>query len=420
MASEGTACGPPGTTPRPSVAVMPYFSVDGLLSRGFTKGVTLRVTELLSRVDDLRVTATTSAMNIPRHLTIPEIGRRLGVDYVLRGQIVRIDQTLYFSQWLYRTTSGKPILEHGVECGLGQLEGFERDVLSRVIAGVRLPLKEYEIDRIMGGRPRNRSAYELALRAQVTMCQLDRRNFSMAKKLLLSALDKDPSYATAYAWLARHYSISIGQGWSRDRLADAREAKRLADRAIELDPDNAIALATAGHLSSYLQRDYARGEQLLRRAIHSSPNEPLGYLFLSATLAYTGRGREGRENIEYALTLSPVDSQSYFFFNFAAVCCYVEADYRQAVIYARRSEAMNPNYSTTLKALAACLVAAGEVAEAREAASRLQQIEPSYTEAAARSTLPFADPILIDQFVRQLRTAGCFDVRTRRRRTARV
>jgi len=407
-------------TAQPSLVVVPFFSLDGLLSRGFTKCVTLRITEVLSRVDDVRITSAASAMNIPRGRSITEIGECLGVDYVLRGQILRIDQTLYFTQWLYEAITGALLFEHKVDCGLGQLEDFERDVLARVIAGVRLPLKENEIDRIMVQRPRSASAYELALRAQVTMWRLDSRSFHLAKRLLLGALEKDPGYATAYAWLARYYSILVGQGWSKNRMADAKEAMRLAERAVELDPENAIALATAGHLSSYLHKDYKTGEHLLRRAIEVSPNEPLGHQLLSATLAYTGRGREGRQSVEYALTLSPLDSQAYFFFNFAAICCYIEGDYASAVAYARRSEGLNPNYSTTLKVLAAALVALGNVHEAREVATRLRRLEPSYTVEVASKTLPFEDPIVRDQILRQLRTAGCFDVRARRRRPAGV
>lgn len=403
---------------QPLLIVLPYFSFDSLLSRGFTRSVTLRVTEVLSRVDDLRVTAAASAINIPRNLTIPEICQRFGVDYVLRGQIVRVDQTLYFTQWLYEAPTGALIFEHKVECGLGQLEEFERDVLSRVIASIRVPLKENEIDRIMRERPRNRSAYELALRAQVTIHRLDRRSFALAKKLLLRALDKDPGYATAYAWLARHYAILIGQGWSCDRNSDAREAKRLADLAARLDPDNSIALATAGHLRSYLYRDYQQGELLLRRAIRSSPNEPLGYLFLGGTLAFTGRGHEGRACVEYALSLSPLDSQAFLFLNFAAVCCYADSDYASAIAYGRQAKRLNPNYTTTLKVLSASLVAHGNVNEAREIAARLRRTEPSYTPAAAQMTLPFRDLAVRDQFVRQLRTAGCFDARTRLQRTA--
>jgi adenylate cyclase len=417
--TQGAA--PAKRTPTPALAIVPYTTLpDGLLRAEFANCVTLRITDTLKSLDSLRVTAPTSAFNLPSRLPIPEIARRLDVDYVLRGQIVRSEQTLYFTQWLYEASTGALILEHEVVCGLGELEGFERDVLARVAADVRLPLMEHEIDRIMSRRPRNASAYEQTLRAQVELCRLSRADAASAKRRLTSAIERDPTYATAYAWLARYYSIRIGQGWSRDRLADAREARRLAEHAISLDPENAIALATAGHLASYLERDYGTGEKLLRRAVRSCPNEPLCWLLLSATLAYTGRPVEGREAAEYALSLSPLDSHVYFFYNFAAVCCYAQGDYEQAIDYAQRSLSLNPHYSTTLKALIAALVACGRVRKAREFAPRLRRLEPSYTAEVAVRTLPFEDSALREQFVRQLRTGGCFDApcRSSRRRRA--
>jgi adenylate cyclase len=419
-ARRGSAGG--GRSTHPSLAVVPYVTLqDGLLRADFANCVTLRITDTLTKVDALRVTSAASAMNLPRDLSIAEIGRQLNVDYVLRGQIVRAEQTLYFTQWLYEGASGNLILEHEVECGIGQLEGFERDVLARVIADVRLPLVEHEIDRIMSKRPQVASAYELTLRAQIAMWRLDRRSFATAKKLLERALQADPEYATAYAWLARHYSIRIGQGWTQNSVSDAREAKRLAEIAVNLDPDNPVALATGGHLASYLDKDYKTGETLLRKAVETCPNEPLGWLLLSATLAYTGRAIEGRRCAEYALTLSPLDSHAYFFHNFAAVCCYTQGDYRQAILYAQRSFELNANYSTTLKALIASQVGYGQVRKAREYAARLRRLEPTYTAEVAARTVPFQDSALRDQFLRQLRTGGCFDelrsTRSARRRS---
>lgn len=405
----------------PAIAVFPYASLpDGLLKPDFAKSVTLRVTETLKRVDALHVTSASSALNLVGNLSIPEVGRLLNVDYLLKGQILRAGSTLFFNQRLYEAPSGQLILEAEIECGLGELAGFERDILARVIADVRLPLQEAEIDRIMARGTRSASAYELVIRAQLEMQSLNRRSLATAGRLLVRAQTIDPGYASAYAWMARHHSIRIGQGWSEDRTADSRAARQLAERALELDPANAIALATAGHLRSYLDKDYVAGEALLRRAIEACPNEPLGWLLLSATLAYTGRASEGRENVEYALTLSPLDAYLYAFYNFAAVCCYAQGDFEQAVEYARQCHELNPRYSTNYKVLAISLVGLGAVAEARATAAELRRLEPGYTADVAAGTVPFEDPIARRLFVRRLKTAGAFDVnpsRSRKRKT---
>jgi adenylate cyclase len=407
----------------PALAVVPYFTFeDGVLRPDFADCVTLRVTQTLQSVNELHVTAPSSTINLARNLTVQEIGRRLNVDYVLRGQILRSEQTLYFTQWLYEVASGNLILQVESECGLGQLEGFDRDILARVIADIRLPLQENEVDRIMSMRPRNLSAYELAVRAQVAIHRMDRRNFALAKRQLVKALTLDPSYATAYAWLARHHSIRIGQGWSPAPRDEAREAMRLAEIAIRLDDENAVALATAGHLHSYLHLRYKEGERLLRRAIKACPNEPLGWLLLSATLSYTGRADEAREHAEYALSLSPLDSCLYSFYIFAALSCYSQGDYEQAVHYARQAADLNEGYSSIYKLLALSLVGLGEISEAREAAAKLRSLEPTYTQEVAARTLPFQDRVLRETSLLRLRTAGCFDAvePTRRRRSRRA
>lgn len=399
-----------GAAARPALAVVPYFTIqDGILRPDFADCVTLHVTETLQRVNELRVTAPASTINLARNLSVQEIGRRLGVDYVLRGQILRNDQTLYFTQWLYEVASGGLIRQVESECGLGQLEGFDRDILARVIADVRLPLQENEVERIMSRRTRNASAYELAVRAQLAIHKMDRRNFALAKRQLDRALTLDPHYATAYAWLARYHSIRIGQKWSTNPRAEAQEAMRLAEIAIGFDSENAIALATAGHLNSYLRFQYKEAEHLLRRAIRACPNEPLGWLLLSATLSYTGHGDEARDLAEYAISLSPLDSCIYSFYVFASVSCYVQGDYEQAARYARQAAEHNPNYSSVYKALALALVGLGEINEARAAAIALRRIEENYTHEVAARTLPFQDPVLRETSLLRLRTAGCFD-----------
>ncbi|MGE0700845.1 MAG: tetratricopeptide repeat protein [Hyphomicrobiaceae bacterium] len=397
--------------PLPSLAVVPYETcgADRLIDDAFATCLTLQLTQSLQRVDGLRVAAPSSTVNLARMTPVAEIGRQLRVDYVLKGVVKRAGGSLFFEQTLFDGASGQLLVTTEAECGLGDLHGFERDILARLASDVRLPLLEAEIERVCGPRPRNKTAYELALRAQVMLLRLDRRSVEAARRLLNRALDLDPDYATAYAWLARIHSLRIGQGWARDRKGEADEALRLAEIAIAREPRNVVALATTGHVHSYLRRSYVAGEHLLRRAIHACPNEPLGWLLLGATLAYTGRPQQGRELVEYALTLSPLDSSLHIFLNFAAMCCYAAGDYEDAVAFAHKAESENPSYSATYKVLACALVGLGRVAEARAVAARLRAIEPHYTFEAAARALPFDDPLLRELALRQLRTAGVFD-----------
>lgn len=397
----------------PSIAVLPYYSFgDGVLGPDFAASVTTRVTETLQRVHDLRVTAPTSVLRLPASAPIEEVAQRLNVDYLLKGQIFRHDDALGFKQWLFHGATRELILTVELSCALDDLHSFEEGILRRVVADVLVPLRDSEIERVMRKRPRDSTAYELTLRAQVAMNEVESRGMARGRRLLERALELDPRHASAYAWLARYHSLRIGQGWAKDRAAECAAAKRMADAALAIDRDNAVALAIAGHLSAYLLKSYRVAERRLRKAIRVAPNEPLGYLFLAMTLAYTGRAAEGRRLVEYALSLSPIDCCGHVFLSFAATVCYAAGDYEAAEDYARSAIEANSRYSTSYKALVASLVAMGRVAAAREVMGELLAIEPSYPAHAMRTT-PFADPAVRELFLRRLRTAGCFDVTVR-------
>ncbi len=399
----------------PRLAVMPYFVVsDGVLKPLFGRKVSVRLIELLASVDDLLVINAASLLDTSPRMEARALGRSLGADFVLKGQICRADQELYFSQSLHDVRTGEVALTRTVTCSIGHLEDFERDVLSRVVATVRWPMREATITRILRRRPRDATAYELGIKAQLAMHRMDKRSLDRARGYLVRAGEIEPTHAAAFAWLARNHSIRVGQGWTQNRAEERRIASDLAEQAVRLDGESAIALATAGHLRSYLHRDYEGAEDLLTRAIAACPNEPLGWLMLGATLGYTGRGEEGLRLVRYAMALSPADRFMFNFLCFASICCYAAGDLERARHFAGAAREANPRYSTALKAQIVSLVGLGEVKEARAVAADLLQLEPTYPEVAA-ATVPFADPADRELFLLRMRTAGVFERRSQRR-----
>jgi adenylate cyclase len=402
----------------PRVAVMPYFVVsDGVLKPLFGRKVTVRLIELLASVDDLLVINAASLLDTSPRTEPRVVGQSLGADFVLKGQICRADQELYFSQSLHDVRSGEVALTRTVTCSIGHLEDFERDVLSRVVATIRWPMREATITRLLRRRPRDATAYELGIQAQLAMHRMDKRSMDRARGYLVRASAIEPTHAAAFAWLARNHSIRVGQGWTQNRAEERRIASDLAERAVRLDGESAIALATAGHLRSYLHRDFEGAEELLSRAIVACPNEPLGWLMLGATLGYTGRGEEGLRLVRYGMSLSPADRFMFNFLCFGAICSYAAGDLEGARDLAASARALNPRYSTALKAQIVSLVGLGDVKEARAVAADLLQLEPGYPEVAA-ATVPFADPADRELFLLRMRTAGVFERRRQPRPVA--
>jgi len=393
--------------------VAPYFiPPDAFLGRQFGDVVTVRIAEALRRLDNLRVLApSTSLSKEMRHLRLAplsDVRERLGVDYFLKGQIARQDQRLTFMHQLYDMRRLELLDTFELHCEIDRLFELEHEVLARVASEVMVPLREAETERIEAMRARDHSAYECVVLAQIALNRLSRRSFERARTLLRKALAIDPENASALAWHARYHSLRIGQGWARDRNAEASEAKRLAALALRHEPANALARATAGHLTSYLHKDYATAERLLAGVVESCPNEPLGWLFLATTQAYTGQTVEARRNAAYALSLSPLDSMIYSFHSFASIAHWAAGDFASARHHAQLSVDLNPNYSSSQKVLAASLVGLGEIERAREVGAIVRRLDPGYRKFAA-ATVPFSAPDVRELFLRQVRTAGCLD-----------
>lgn len=391
----------------PVVFVLPLRAyADEILPRRHTDGMTRAIITSLSKVADIHVINASTALKIRSPSITPRaLFTEFGANYVLSAQVVRIDQDLSFYYALTCTQSGDQLWNDYCGAHLSALAEFEKKLVHRVINSMVPRMREADIVRVFRKPPHNRTAYDLMLQALSQMEALDPFRFANAERLLDDACRLDPSFASAHAWRARVGSIMLGQGWTKDRAATARQAIHFAVRATEIEPANSLALATAGHLSSYLNGDLATGQTLLEQALDSCPNDALAWSLSSVTHAYLGDGQEGRRRAEHAIWLSPLDQNIYQFYHFAGLCCYANGDYADAVRYLRRSLAENSSYTSTHKALIAALVGADRVDEAREMHVKLAELEPQFG-ANGIVRCPFRDEQAQALYRTQLRTAG--------------
>lgn len=282
---------------------------------------------------------------------------------------------------------------------------FERRIVHRVINDMVPWLHDAEVDRALSKPVCSMTAYDRTMQALAAMEVLSRESFDRADALLAEARRLDPGYAAAFAWSARLNSIRVGQGWTRDRLVTSRIAITFARRAIKLDPGNAVALATAGHLQSFLRQNYTRGRILIASAIEACPNSPLAWSLACPTLTYLGDPQAGYEHAQHALWLSPRDPHVYQFYGFLGLSCYALGKYEAAVNWTEKSLAENPIYTATIKYRIAALVGMGEVAAARELKPALLQLEPKFG-AGGEISSPFRDATSQELYRTQMRTAG--------------
>jgi adenylate cyclase len=399
----------PHPTALPSIAVLPLLNLSGTPDdEYFAEGIVEDIIVSLAGLRELLVIARASSLTLGRRQTDPrEIGRALGVRYVLGGTVRRAAEVVRISVRLHDVQSGASLWGDSTEIKSGELFELQDRIVARIVAGIAPHVRSAELRSALRKRPDSFTAYDYTLRALDCINSLDKPVFIQARDYLARAIAEDASFAIPVAWAARWHSLFIGQGWSNDPKEDAEKAVSLAVKAIELDRHNALALATYGHLRSYLFHDYDSALVYFDRALAACPNSPLAWILSSGTLAYIGRGDEAIRHAEFAVRLSPFDQSLFYYYMFLGLAYYGAGAYEQAAKWGRMSLNENPLYTANLRILTASLSALDRLDDARDVANRLVALQPDFSLATYDRTLqPFRDADIRARFIDHLRKAG--------------
>jgi adenylate cyclase len=402
----------PAPTALPSIAVLPLKNLSGSPDDDyFAEGVIEDIIVSLAGLRELIVIARSSTLAVGRRQSDPrEVGRELGVRYVLLGSVRRSADVVRLSVRLVDAQTGANLWVDTEEIQPRELFELQDRVVGRIVAGIAPQLRAAELSSALRRRPGSFTAYDHTLRALAAMHSLEKATFFQAREHLERAMAEDPDFAMAVAWAARWHSFLIGQGWSSDRQADAAKAVALAAKAIELDRHNALALATYAHLRSFLFHDYESALVYFDRALASCPNSALAWLLSSGTLSYVGRSEEAIRHAQHAIWLSPFDQSLFYFYMFLGLAYYGAGQYEEAVKWGRMSLHENPLYTANLRILTAGLSALGLREEARACAAKLVALEPQFSVAEYAATRqPFRELETKTKYIGHLREAGLPD-----------
>jgi adenylate cyclase len=249
-------------------------------------------------------------------------------------------------------------------------------------------------------------AYDCVLRALAQIYRLNREDFEEARAWLEKAIARDPSYASPHALLAIWHSIRVGQGWSPDPAADQADVLRLALAALERDSFDPMALALCGHAKSILRHEFDDALALFDRALTISPSSAIAWTRSSPTYSYLGEAREAFARADRGLQLSPFDLHIFYTHTVLGLAQYVAGEYEEAVRWGRKAREENPQFTANLRLLAASLVALGQTDEAREVASALLAVTPSFQVGPFVEGYAIRDPERRDRLALELRAAG--------------
>jgi adenylate cyclase len=396
----------------PSIAVLPLDNIGGNPDDDyFCDGCVEDITLSLAGLRELTVISRGSTLAYRGvRPDQREVGRMFGVRYVLSGSLRRSERSVRVSVELCDSSTGTTLWGEKSEVAPGELFAVQDRIVGRIVGGIAPNVRAAELRTAMRKRPENFSAYDHTLRALHIMNGLERSTFAQARECLQRAMDEDAEFAMPMAWTARWYSLSVGQGWSVDPAEDTAKAVEFAAKAIEQDPQNALALATYGYLQSFLFHNYDSALVYFDRALTACPNHSLAWFLSSPTLSYIGRGEEAIQRAEQALRLSPLDRHLFSYYSSLNLAHYSLGQYEEAVRWGRLSASENPQYTANLRYLAAALAALDRLDEAQATSAAIMQREPEFRLGTfARALQPFRAPETGAKYIEYLRKSGLPD-----------
>jgi TolB-like protein len=266
---------------RPSIAVLPFDSMSGDAEQDyFADGMVDDIITELSRMRWLFVIARNSSFTYKgRSVDVKQVGRELGVRYVLEGSVRKAGSRVRITGQLIDASTGAHIWADRFEGGLEDIFDLQDQVTVSVVAAIGPKLEQAEIERAKRKPTESLDAYDYYLRGLAGVHRWTREANDDALRMFYRAIELDPEFASAYGMAARCYSQRKTAGWMTDSTKEVAEAARLARQAAELGRDDPVALWTAGLTLAFVVGDLDDGATFTERALALNPNLASAWLF---------------------------------------------------------------------------------------------------------------------------------------------
>jgi adenylate cyclase len=395
---------------RPSLAVLPFETPGGDPEQGyFADGIVEDIITALSRAKWLFVIARNSSFAYRgKALDVRQVGRELGVRYVLEGSVRKAGERVRITGQLIDALSGAHLWAERFEGVLADVFELQDRVAEGVAGAIEPTLRGAEIDRARRKPTDSLDAYDLYLRALPHVFTTMAEGAREALRLLDRALVLDPGYATALGFKAWCHLQSYLHGWIGDAEAERVAGEQAARRALASGRDDPTALALGGLVVSLLARDHEAGLGALGRAVALNPSSALAFGASALVHCFAGDYGTAIEHGRRALRLSPFDPLAYRPLIALAFAHLFTDGYGEAAECAARAIQANPGLDVSHTILVASLVELGRLEEAHVAAGQLMAAFPMFR-IVQRRRAGFRDIARFEAYLAALRRAGLPD-----------
>ena len=395
---------------KPSIAVLPFQNMSGDLEQEYlADGVVEEIITALSHFKSLFVIARNSSFTYKGHaVDVKQVGRDLGVRYVLEGSVRKAANRVRITGQLIDTATGVHLWADRFDGGIGDIFGLQDQVTESVVGAIAPAVEKAEIERAKRKPTESVDAYTLYLRGLAKLYQFSNRQaYDEALQLFNDAVELDPEFAAAYGQAAASYAFAKANGWISVTAKEISEATRLAERAVQLGKDDAIALTTGGYAYAFVVRDLETGASLIDRALVLNSNLAEAWHWGGWVKSFLGEPEAAIERFARAMRLSPVDPRMTGMRGGTAFAYFLLGRYDEATSWAAMALHDTPHFQPGLRVAAASNAMAGRPEQAHKAMVRLRQLNPALRVSNLKDILsPFRRAEDLSRYEEGLRQAG--------------
>jgi adenylate cyclase len=392
---------------KPSIAVLPFENMSGDPEQEyFADGVVEDIITALSRVRAFFVIARNSSFAYKgRVVDVRQVGRELGVRYILEGSIRKAGNIVRITGQLVEAATRTHIWADKFDGELNQIFELQDRITESVVTSIEPSVRNTEIERTRNKPPGSLTAYDLYLRAQPEFHTYTRDGFLRARELLEQALALDPNFGDAWTSLADCLGRLLLGGWLEPVGQGRRLVCESALKAVSIDPRNGPALAMAAWATAIAGDNPTRAAEFAEQALRIHPNSAYVRTMSAFGFLYNEQFDKARQNLELALRFSPMDVRSYTMYIGIANCHLFSKNFPEAIGWAERAVEKGPTFAVALRVLATALALDGRIDAARNACKNLLAAQPN----ASISWIlqrPVGSPWMMELIVDGLRRAG--------------
>jgi TolB-like protein len=393
---------------RPTIAVIPFAMRSNEPGHDMLgEALADEVIAALSRTSELHVISRLSTTAFRgRHEALHEISTHLKASYVLSGTCRSAGSQLALFVELIEVKSGHIVWAESLKGTVHGLFATDDELITRLIAAVSSSVMSTELQRARDHALPTLEGYTLLLGAVALMHRTSSGEFDQARQMLEHLIERSRRHPVPYAWLAKWHVLRVQQGWAENATTETQLALDNTKRALDNDPNCALALTVDGLVRTNLLKDIDGALVRYEEAININPNESLAWLLKGTLHAFRGEGEIALIGTERALLLSPLDPIRYFYDSLAASAAVTAGSYERAIELASRSLRANRYHTSTYRAMAIAQSMSGHLVEAQATVKQLLTLEPGFTVSKFLERTPARGFEISRTFAEALQRAG--------------